>query len=188
MKKSVRRPAVFLDRDGVLIREVNYLRRLEQVQLLKGSGAAVAVLRRAGFRVVVITNQSGVARGYLSLATLAKVHLRLKADLRRHGARLDGLYFCPHHPDPGEGQKKCRCRKPGIGMIEDAVRRHAIDLSLSYFIGDTTTDLATARAAGCTGLLVRTGKGGRDGKYRVKPVRTFRDLAAAARWILRRPR
>ena len=102
-----RSPAVFLDRDGVLIREVNYLRRPEQVRLLKGAASAVAALRRAGFKVVVITNQSGVGRGYLTLSILAQVHARLRARLKRRGARLDGLYFCPHAP-----QAACACRKP----------------------------------------------------------------------------
>ena len=180
MAEPLRR-AVFLDRDGVLIREVNYLRRPEQVRLIKGSAEAVAGLRRAGLRVVVITNQSGVARGYLTLATLAKVHARLRRELRAKGARLDGLYLCPHGPDEG-----CPCRKPKIAMIEAASKRLKLDVARSFLVGDTTTDLAAARNAGCAGLLVRTGKGGRDGKHRAKAVKTFRDLAAAARWIVER--
>lgn len=178
-----RRRAVFLDRDGVLIREVDYLRRPEQLRLLKGAAEAVASLRRAGLAVVVITNQSGVARGYLTLGTLKKIHAKLKRDLRSKGARLDGIYFCPHHPEAGE-RLNCRCRKPKTGMIVDAARDLGLDVKRSFLVGDTTSDLAAARSAKMMGLLVRTGYGGRDGKHRVAAAKTFRDLPAAARWIL----
>lgn len=165
----------------MLIREVNYLRRPEQVRLLKGAAQAVRLLRRSGWRVVVITNQSGVARGYLSLSTLARVHARLRRELRDRGARLDGLFVCPHGPRDG-----CACRKPRTALIKEAARRLKLDVSRSYFVGDTTTDLKTARNAGCVGLLVRTGKGGRDGRFRVRPRRAFKNLAAAARWLAAR--
>jgi histidinol-phosphate phosphatase family protein len=181
---KVRRPAVFVDRDGVLIREVNYLRRPEQVRLLKGSAEAVKALRAAGFKVVCITNQSGVGRGYLTVPTLKKAHARMGADLRKKGARLDGLYFCPHLPADG-----CRCRKPATGMLEDAARQLSLDLGRSWFVGDTTADMACAAAAGCAGgVLVRTGKGGRDGKHAAKPAHASANLAAAARWILKQAR
>lgn len=183
-KRAARAPAVFVDRDGVLIREVNYLRRPEQVRLLRGSAEAVKALRRAGYKVVCITNQSGVGRGYLTLATLKKAHARLSRDLRAKGARLDGLYFCPHLPEAG-----CRCRKPKTGMIEDAARDLGLEAAKSWFVGDTTADLACAAAAGCAGsVLVRTGKGGRDGKHAAKPAHVSRNLASAARWILEQPR
>ena len=172
-------PAVFVDRDGVLIREVNYLRRPEQVKLIRGSAEAVKLLRRAGFKVVVITNQSGVGRGYFTLVDLARAHARVKAFLRKAGTRLDGLYFCPHAPDDG-----CPCRKPKPFMLKKAARELRLDLARSYFVGDTTTDVAAARAAGCAAVLVRTGKGGRDGKYSAVPAMTARNLRAAARKIL----
>lgn len=171
--------AVFVDRDGVLIREVNYLKRPEQVQVLKGSAEAVKALRKAGFKVVVITNQSGVGRGYFTLADLKAAHARLAADLKKRGAELDGLYFCPHVPDAG-----CACRKPKTLMLRRAARDLKLDLRRSFFVGDTTTDVATALAAGCTPVLVRTGKGGRDGKHPGKPAIVKRNLATAARWIL----
>ena len=176
----MKRPAVFLDRDGVLIREVNYLRRPEQVRLISGSGEAVKALRAAGFRVVVITNQSGVARGYFTTEDLARSHARLKRMLAGKGAKLDGLFVCPHGPDDG-----CPCRKPKPKLILDAARKLGLDLSRSYFVGDSSGDLAAAAAAGVKPVLVRTGKGGRDGKHRApKPARTARNLASAARWIL----
>ena len=174
-----RRRAVFLDRDGVLIRDVNYLTHPDQVALYKGAGRAVADLRRAGFKVVVITNQSGVGRGYLTLATLSRVHARLRRELKKSGARLDGLYYCPHTPED-----HCPCRKPSPKMLQWAARDLRLDLRRSYMIGDTTADISAARRAGCVPVLVRTGKGGRDGRVKARPRCARRDLASAARWIL----
>lgn len=179
MAKPSRR-AVFLDRDGVVIKEVHYLSRPGQLRLIPGSARAIARLRRAGFKVVLITNQSGVARGYLTLKTLRAVHRLLLRKLKAQGAGLDALYFCPHLPARG-----CACRKPALGMLKKARKRFALDLSRSYFVGDSTTDTLTARRAGCTAVLVRTGKAGRDGVYGSQPDKTCKDLAAAARWIIR---
>ena len=179
-----RRPAVFLDRDGVVIEEVDYLRRPGQLRLIPGAGAAIARLRRAGFKVVLVTNQSGVARGYLSLTMLRAIHRLLRRRLLAQGARLDGLYFCPHRP-ARRGEKGCPCRKPALGMLAAARERFRLDFSRSFFVGDSTTDVLTARRAGCTAVLVRTGKGGRDGRYPCRPRRVCRDLPAAAAWILK---
>ena len=184
VRRRAKKRAVFLDRDGVVIREVSYLRRPGQVRLISGSASGIARLRRAGFKVVLATNQSGVGRGYLTLRTLGRIHRLLQRRLAREGARLDGLYFCPHLP-AAAGGKPCSCRKPGLGMLLRASRRLHLDLARSYFVGDSTTDMLTARRAGCTAVLVRTGKGGRDGIYRVRPHRACRNLAAAAAWILK---
>ncbi len=181
VSQKPRRRAVFLDRDGVLVREVDYLRELRQLEVLPGVPAALKALRAAGFKVVVVTNQSGVARGYFSLARLRLIHRELKVRLARSGAKWDALYFSPHHPDSGH-----HWRKPGLGMVNAARRRFGLDLKASYFVGDTTTDVQTARNAGCAAVLVRTGKGGRDGKHPARPDKTCRDLGAAARWILAR--
>jgi histidinol-phosphate phosphatase family protein len=181
---SKKNRAVFLDRDGVVIEEVDYLRRPEQLKLIPGAGRAIARLRQAGFKVVIITNQSGVARGYLTLKTLREVHRLLARRLAEHGARSDGLYFCPHLPAK-VGKKGCPCRKPETGMLVKARKRFRLDLLLSFFVGDTTTDLLTARRAGCTAVLVRTGKAGRDKVYAAKPHKTCKDLAAAADWIIK---
>lgn len=172
--------AVFLDRDGVIIAEVNYLRRVEQMRVLRGSAAGISLLKRAGFKVVMISNQSAVARGYLTRPALEGIHRELQRRLRAERAALDGVYYCPHHPDDA-----CRCRKPGLGMIKAAQKRFKIDLKNSFFIGDSTADMQTARNAGCAGVLVRTGKGGRDGRFRAGPVRRCRNLYTAARWITR---
>ena len=173
------RRAVFLDRDGVIVREVDYLGHVDHIDILPGTAAAMKALRAAGFKVVVVTNQSGVARGYFSLTRLREIHRELKRRLARSGAKWDALYFSPHGPDSGHPW-----RKPGIGMLKAAQKRFKIDLRASYFIGDSTADILCARRAGCVPVLVRTGKGGRDGKHAAKPEMTCRDLAAAARWIL----
>jgi histidinol-phosphate phosphatase family protein len=181
-KPRVPRRAVFLDRDGVLVREVDYLCRPSQLEVLPGVPRALKDLRKAGFRLVVVTNQSGIARGYFTLTMLGKIHRELKRLLSRSGAKWDGIYFSPHAAD-----SKHPWRKPGIGMLKAAKKRFGIDLKESYFVGDTTTDVQTARNAGCVPILVRTGHAGRDGKHpKAVPEKVCRDLAAAARWILAR--
>jgi len=177
-RKTPRR-AVFLDRDGVIVREVDYLSRVEQIEVLPGAASAMKALRAVGFKVVVVTNQSGVARGYFSLNRLKEIHRELKRRLSRAGTKWDALYVSPHGPDSGHPW-----RKPGIGMLVAARKRFKLDLKASYFVGDTTADILCARRAGCVPVLVRTGKGGRDGKHEAHPEKTCRDLAAAARWIL----
>jgi histidinol-phosphate phosphatase family protein len=174
---------VFLDRDGVIVKEKDYLRDPSQIAVLAGAPRAMADLRAAGFKVIVVTNQSGVARGYFTLAALGRIHRELKRLLARKGAKWDALYFSPHAADSAHPW-----RKPGIGMLEAAKKRFRLDLKASYFVGDTTTDVKTALNAGCASILVRTGHAGRDGKHPgAKPDKVCRNLAAAARWILSRP-
>jgi len=171
-----------LDRDGVIITETNYLRHVDQMHVLRGAPSAIARLRRAGFKTVMVSNQSAVARGYVTKSGLEAIHAELKRRLLKGGARLDALYYCPHHPQAGR-KVRCSCRKPKTGMIEAAVRRFNIDLKRSFMVGDSTSDVKTARNAGCGAVLVRTGKGGRDGRYKAVPDRICRDLPAAANWI-----
>ncbi|MBI5630315.1 MAG: HAD family hydrolase [Elusimicrobia bacterium] len=175
--------AVFLDRDGVIVEEVNYLCDPRELKLLPGAAKAIARLRKAGFKVIVVSNQSGVARGFLSLARLEQIHRRLESLLHKQGAGLDAVYFCPHHPEFGRRQA-CLCRKPGTEMLEKAAKKFDLEMKSCYLVGDTTTDMRAAYNAGCKGLLVHTGHAGRDGAYRIKPHATFRDLASAALWIL----
>lgn len=179
--KTAARRAVFLDRDGVIVREVDYLSKVSQLSVLPGVPAAMKSLRAAGYKIVVVTNQSGVARGYFTLTRLAAIHRELKKRLARAGAKWDALYFSPHAAD-----SKHPMRKPGTGMLKAAKKRFGLDLKASYLIGDTTTDIKTAHNAGCVSILVRTGYAGRDGKHDAKPDKTCRDLPAAARWILSR--
>lgn len=184
-----RRPAVFLDRDGTLNEEVARVGHPDELRLIDGAGAAVRRLNDHGLLAVVVTNQADVARGRFSGDDLDRVHARLTALLDRQGARLDGIYHCPHHPDaetPGgrpELQVPCSCRKPETGMIERAVQELDIDLARSWMIGDSTVDLQTARNAGIRALLLRTGHGGLDGRYPARPDFEFDDLEAAVRFV-----
>lgn len=176
-----RAKAVFVDRDGVIIRDTHYLGSVAEMRVLKGAPEALALLRDAGFKIVVVTNQSGVARGYFTLAVVRKIHAELKRRLARAGARWDAIYVSPHGPD-----SRHPWRKPRPGMLLAATRKLGLDLKGSYLIGDKTSDIECARRAGCTGVLVRTGKGGRDGEYKTKPAAVRRDLLSAARWIAAR--
>jgi D-glycero-D-manno-heptose 1,7-bisphosphate phosphatase len=182
-------PAVFVDRDGTLNREVDYLRRVADLRLLPGTAAAIRALGDAGFAVVVVTNQSGVARGLLTPANLAAIHDTLVRRLARNGARLAGIYACPHHPTAGAPpfRRRCRCRKPAPGMVFRAARELALDLARSYCVGDGATDLGLAAAIGTRGVLVRTGHGriteaARDPRHPIAHVAA--NFRAAAEWII----
>ncbi len=155
------RAAVFLDRDGVIIAERQYLADPQGVELLPGAAEAIAALNRAGWVVVVVTNQSGVARGLFSLEAVGQQHARLCELLEGYGARLDGIYVCPHHPE-GEVaayRQVCGCRKPAPGLLQQAAAELELDLSASWMIGDKPSDLQAGAAAGCRTALVRTGHG-----------------------------
>ncbi len=177
-------PAVFLDRDGTINEEMGYVNHLSRFRVFPEAPPALRRLNEAGLKVVLITNQSGAARGYFSPDLMAEVHRRLTRVLADGGARLDGLYVCTHHPDEG-----CACRKPKPDLIYRAARDLGLDLSRSYLIGDRYTDIQTAANAGVKGILVLTGYG--RGEYEflgekagVKPVYVARDLLDAAAWIL----
>ena len=184
--------AVFLDRDGTLVKEVSPLglSAPEQLELLPGAAAAIRRLNEAGLRAVVVTNQPVVAKGLVTEAGLRVIHNRLETLLGREQAFLDRLYFCPHHPQKGfPGERldlkiDCTCRQPALGLIQRAARELNLDLTRSWLVGDTTTDLQTARNAGVRPILVRTGYGGRDGRHAAVPEVTCDDLSAAVRVIL----
>ena len=142
---------VFLDRDGTLIQDAHYLSRPEQVHLLPGAGEAVARLNRAHIPVVLITNQSGIARGYFTVADYERVHARLLALLAEYGAHLDASYYCPHHPDV---TGPCSCRKPSPLLFRQAIKEHHLDPSRAVGIGDRWRDLAPVIGLGGTGILV----------------------------------
>lgn len=151
------RKAVFLDRDGTINIEVNYLRTPEDFRLLPNSGKAIATLNKAGWLTVVTSNQSGVGRGYLTLETLHQIHDKMVSQLADEDAHLDAILFCPHTPQEG-----CSCRKPSPGMLHKAARELDIDLSLSWMVGDRTTDLEAGTRAGCRSALVLTGYGKKE--------------------------
>lgn len=174
--------AVFIDRDGVLIRDADYLDSVADLDVYRSTPKALALLREAGFKIVIVTNQSGVARGYFTEKTVRAMHAELKRRLAKAGARWDAIYYSPHGPD-----SRHPWRKPGTGMLLAARRKFGLDLKRSYMIGDKTSDIECARRAGCASVLVRTGKGGRDKAYKAKPAAVRRDVLAAARWIVGRP-
>ncbi len=184
------RPAVFLDRDGTINVEVDYLSDPADLRLEPGSGAAIAALNRAGFDVVVITNQSGIARGVLDIPRLNQIHDRLRELLEAEGAHFDALRYCPHHPTIGEEpfRKECDCRKPLPGMMSSAAAELGTDLSASWVVGDSLRDLHAGATIGVRGILVGTGKGTlqRARLDEIKdPVPQFApDLASAVEFIL----
>jgi len=143
--------AVFLDRDGTLCVDVPYARRPEEIVLLPGSAEAVRCLRGSGFVAILVTNQSGIARGYFTEEDLHRMNAKLQNDLQAAGAFLDGIYWCPHHPDA-----RCPCRKPRTLLVETAAHELCLDPARSYVIGDRLMDMQLARAVGGTGILVQS--------------------------------
>ena len=189
MKKN---RAVFLDRDGTICEEVGYIDSIERLHLIPRSAAAIKLLNERGFRVVMVTNQSGVARGFFPEAFLEELHAELRRRLREEGAYLDGIYYCPHHPDIGDPpyRQRCRCRKPATGLVEDAVKELGLDCSQSYMIGDRGNDIEFGHQIGAKGVLVLTGYGKGEWEYcrdrwKVKPDHVAPDLYGAVQWILK---
>jgi len=187
------RRAIIMDRDGTVCDEVGYVNHLERVSLLPRSAAAIRAANEAGFQTVVVTNQAGVARGYFAESLVDEVHDRVRELLAADGARVDGIYYCPHHPEVGEPayRKVCTCRKPLPGMLERARDEMGIDLPSSYMIGDSVKDLLAGRRAGTTTVLVLTGYGRGELQYQshawtVKPDHVADDLLDAVTWILER--
>lgn len=156
------RRAVFLDRDGTLIEDVGYLSDVSQIQLFPWTIDALRRLNRAGLPVVVVTNQSGAARGFLTEQAIEDVHRRLSSLVEAGGARIDAYYYCPHHPDGTVGAyaRVCDCRKPGPGLVDRAAHDLDLDPARSFVVGDKRLDVELARAVGARGILVRTGYGG----------------------------
>ncbi len=178
------RPACFLDRDGTLTEERGYARTPEEVVLLPGAGAAVRLLNQAGAAAVVISNQSGVGRGYFSMEDLAAQHKKLRELLAAEGAGLDAIYACPHHPQAG-----CDCRKPETALLSLAARELDLDLARSWLVGDREEDLEAGERGAAGGLLVRTGYGEatlhRASRRAIAPDRIFADVEAAVGHLVR---
>jgi D-glycero-D-manno-heptose 1,7-bisphosphate phosphatase len=153
--------AIFLDRDGTINEDVNFLSSPEQVILINGSAEAIREMNELGLKVIVFTNQSGIARGYFTEEDLHRVHSRLDELLSQSGARIDAYYYCPHHPTEGNGKYKieCECRKPKDGMLRRASNEQNIDLKKSFVVGDRCIDIQAGKTAGATTILVLTGYG-----------------------------
>ena len=175
-----------MDRDGTINEEVGFLSRMEQLQLYPQSGEAIRLINAAGMKAVVVTNQSGIARGYFTEEFVRRINDRINEMLRAEGAHIDGFYVCPHHPIHGQGiyKQDCDCRKPKPGMLLQAAREMNIDLARSYMVGDMLRDVQTGKNAGAKGVLVKTG-------YGVNIVRTDMpayiagDILEAVDWIMK---
>ncbi len=141
--------AVFLDRDGTICKDVHYMRSPEQFELLPGVAEGIKLLNELGVKVIVATNQSGVARGYFTEQDLKKIHERMIEELSKRGAKIDAIYYCPHHPDDD-----CGCRKPKIGMLKKAEVDFRLDLSSCFIVGDKRLDVETGKNAGCASILI----------------------------------
>lgn len=154
-------PGLFLDRDGTINVEVDYLRHPDQLELLPGAARAIAQANHHGIPVIVATNQSGIARGYFTEDDLAAIHARLDQLLAAEGARIDAYFYCPHHPQAQVARYRleCSCRKPRAGLLFAAAALHGIDIQQSYLVGDKRSDLIAARSVGCRDILTRTGYG-----------------------------
>lgn len=175
---------VLLDRDGTLIRDVGHLSRLEQVELLPRVAEAIRLLCGRGLKVAVITNQSAVGRGLLTEEELRRIHRELAGRLAAAGARLDGFFYCPHHPTEALGSYRlaCDCRKPNVGLARRAAAELKLDLGRSYVVGDQATDMDLAERIGARGILIQAQPPERaagPGWVAVK------DLWQAANWIVR---
>jgi histidinol-phosphate phosphatase family protein len=186
---KLRAELVLLDRDGTLNEDVDLIHKPQQLKLIPGAAAAVEHLNRAGIKVALLTNQPVVARGLCSLDALTEIHERLSGLLKEENAFLNAIYFCPHHPEThhAEGvadlRGPCNCRKPAVGMVQQALQEQKIPAWRTVMIGDRTTDLQLAHNAGLAGIGLETGAACQDGRYSARPVWRFSNLQEAARWL-----
>jgi D-glycero-D-manno-heptose 1,7-bisphosphate phosphatase len=180
---------VFLDRDGTVIEEVGYLDRIDRIRFFPYSIDAIRLLNRAGYAVIVATNQAGVARGFFDEVFVESTHRALADTIAAGGARVDAFYYCPHHPDAAVAsyRQACDCRKPQPGMLRRAAADHQLDLGRSFVVGDRDHDITAGTVAGAQGVLVRTGYGDRVEPARHGAAAVADNLMAAVSWILRQP-
>ena len=190
MKKQ---PAVFLDRDGTVNEQMGYINHISRFILLPGAASAIRTLNEQHIPVVVVTNQSGLARGYFPPSLLEEVHAKMRRELAAEGAHLDGIYICPHHPEAEEERfrRDCSCRKPKTGLLEQAASELELDLRRSFMVGDRWSDLKCGARVGATPVLVLTGYGRGDREYigpqqEIRPAKVAEDLPEAAEWITKR--
>ncbi len=185
--------AAFIDRDGTVSEEIGYIGHVDRLRIYPWAPKAIRKLNLAGIRAILVTNQSGIARGYFHEELVETMHARLEDALAREGARLDAIYYCPHHPEAAvpSYRQDCDCRKPKPGMILRAAEEFALDLTSSFVIGDRYIDVEMAHRAGARGILVLSGYG--NGEYTDQsaswprqPDHVAADLSEAVDWILQR--
>src|SRR3989344_1914099 len=180
-----KKKAIFLDRDGVINREVDNLKSINQLRLLPYVSQAIKKFNQSGFLVIVITNQPVIARGWIDEIELQNIHKELVNRLKKRGAKIDAIYYCPHHPNANltKYRKDCQDRKPNIGLIKKAVNDFNISLKDSFMAGDSTTDIQTSHKAGVSRIFLKTGYAGKDKKFKVKPDYIVNNLFEAANLI-----
>ena len=185
--------AIFIDRDGTLNEDVGYISDPKEFRLFDFAPEAVRLINNSGFLVIVLTNQSGIARGFLTEEILGRLHDKMESELASRGARIDRIYFCPHHPEIGEPPYKvdCDCRKPKSGLILQAATEMDVNLKKSYVVGDRYRDMEMGQAVGATGVLVLTGFGREEAltppaNRLQQPEHVAENLVEAVRWILNR--
>ncbi len=191
-KKNLQ-PAVFLDRDGTINEDIGYMDSAEKLRLYPYAGSAIRQLNKLGFKVIVVTNQSGIARGYFEEARVPETHQRMDQLLALENARIDTYYYCPHHPEGKVAafRQVCDCRKPAPGMLQVAAREHDIDLSASFMIGDKYSDIGAGHRLGLTTILLETGEGlqqyqeKKDNPSLPQPDHISSNLLSAIEWIAR---
>jgi len=188
----MKKPAVFLDRDGTINEQMGYINHVSRFKILPRVPQAIRLLNRHGFFVLVVSNQSGVARGYYPLDLVETIHHFMVTRIKEKKAIIDGIFFCPHHPAGSvpEFSRDCDCRKPKTGLIDKACRAFDIDLRRSFVVGDMCTDMELAHRAGVKGVMVKTGYGLGEMEYLLpqkieKPAHIAEDLLDAVRWIVR---
>ena len=169
--------AVFFDRDGTIAKDVHYCRRPEDFVLFPKAAKVIKKLNKRGFKVIIVTNQSGIARGYFNEEALGNIHKKMKEELAREGAHIDGIYYCPHHPDDN-----CECRKPKPSLLFQAAKDLNIDLEHSFVVGDLQKDMELGKAAGCRTILIGAPSPLDSGG--VAPDAIVADLAAVSDTIL----
>lgn len=178
-------PAVFLDRDGTINVEKNYVHRIEDWEWIEGAQESILRLNQAGFKVVVVSNQAGIARKIYSPADVGRLHAFVSAELQKIGATIDAFYYCPHHPEYGD-ERACYCRKPSPGMLLRAADDLMIDLSRSWMIGDKLIDVEAGRATNVATILVRTGHGRNEEVLSAPSQIVLDNLLSASQEILKR--
>ncbi len=178
--------AVFLDRDGTINEDIEYLHKIEDCRFIPGALEAISLLAKTDYKIIIITGQSGIGRGYYTEKDYFALMEHMTAKIVEAGGRIDASYFCPHHPEKAIGKYKinCDCRKPKIGLVEQAKADFNLDLTKCWMIGDKTDDTKAGENAGCKTILVMTGKAGKDNHYEIKPNHIARNLFVAVKHII----
>jgi len=180
-----KRKAVFFDRDGVISKEVDQLSKIDDLKIYNFAAKAIKKINNSDYLAILVTNQPMIAKGFMTEKDLDEIHKKLETELGLKGAKIDAIYYCPHHPEKGfvgerpELKIKCKCRKPEIGLLLKAKKDFNVNLKKSYLIGDKTSDILAGKRAGCKTILVKTGYGGKDGLFSVKPDFTINNLIKA---------